>query len=189
MVFKGDLIMLYYFRLVLIYLKNLFAKTDDSRHIFSSNVLHLRAMPTDCNLFFIMDNAKYNKMLDLGKFYMLIHFGKFNKIAMNSWRPLTLGVELNISQPIKMFHRVQLTSQALYWKNGCIYLEHKFIVKGKVCAMALSKSCFLRDKQLVGDDELNALYGMTSPPKPELVAKWNELSEIKAKHIRQSLRN
>jgi hypothetical protein len=60
-------------------------------------------------------------------------------------------------------------------------MEHTFFLKDKLHATALSKACFVFGKKMVSDDELDTLYGIPSPPMPEVITKWNELKNLKRK--------
>ncbi|MFJ1267745.1 hypothetical protein ACD661_04120 [Legionella lytica] len=56
-------------------------------------------MPTECNLFMIMDNSKYNRGVDLSKFYILIHYKKLGVLIKKQWKTLTVSLELSFDVP------------------------------------------------------------------------------------------
>lgn len=171
--------MLHYFRFVSFYIKSLFKKPHPDKTIFMPHTFSLRATPFDCNAFMIMDNAKFNQAVDLGKFYILIYFKKLNAIIKRHWYPLTICVELSIFRPIKLFSKFEVSSQVIYWENGYIYMVHKFLVKNVPHAMAISRSCCIHDGKVVSDDELNELYNVLPPEKPLIVEQWQALSSSK----------
>lgn len=173
--------MLYYLRLITLWFQSHFLYESKPHNIFEENSFSVRTMPTECNLFMIMDNSKYNRIVDLSKFFILIHYRKFNTIVKKGWRPLTVALELNLERPIRVFQKYQISSKVIYWENGFVFLEHKFFMNNKLHATALSKACFVMGKTLVQDQELNELYGITSPPMPEIIAKWNALRQVKRK--------
>lgn len=173
--------MLYYIRMLTIWFKSIYTYERKAQNIFTQNTLSIRAMPSECNLFMVMDNSKYNRAIDLSKFYILIHYKKFGEILKKQWKPLTVSLELNLLRPIGVFQKYQVSSKVTCWENGFIFMEHNFYSKNKLIATALSKACFVSGKKKVLDDELNTLYGMSSPPMPEVITRWNELKHLQLK--------
>lgn len=175
--------MLFYLRLLSLYLKGVFNKESDNKQVLAHSSIKLRVMPTETNAFLLMDNSRYNRALDLGKFDALLRFNKFKQIIKQRWIPLTICVDMSIFKPIRLFTQFRLVSRVAYWERGYVYMEHKFLVENVLHATALSKSCFLKGKQLVTDKELGQLYGISSPLKPETISKWDELGQTKKNHL------
>lgn len=171
--------MIHYFRMLTFWLRSIFIYEKNLKKILDENSFFIRTMPTECNFFMIMDNCAYNKILDLSKFYILLHYRKFGLVIKRKWKPLTVSLDMSLIRPIKVLQKYRISSKVLYWENSYIYMEHKFFIKDKLHATALSKSCFMIGKKLVQDDDLNALYDMKSPSKPDVIAKWSELKNIK----------
>ncbi|WP_367593454.1 thioesterase family protein [Mycobacterium asiaticum] len=144
-------------------------------------------MPFECNLFMVMDNSKYNRVVDLTKYYMLIHYNKLGTILRRRWNPLTVSLELSIMRPLRIFHKYQVVSKVIYWKNGYVYLEHRFMRRNTLHAMALSRTCFVSGDKLVSDEDLSELYGTGSPPIPDVISKWDELKTLKSQRSLQPI--
>ncbi|WP_172827155.1 thioesterase family protein [Mycobacterium asiaticum] len=144
-------------------------------------------MPGECNLFMMMDNSKYNRVVDLTKYYMLIHYRKLGIILKRKWNPLTVSLELSIMRPVRLFQKYQVVSKVIYWKNGYVYLEHRFLRNDTLHAMALSRTCFVAGDKLVADEDLSELYGTTSPLIPDIISKWDELKTLKSQRSLQRI--
>lgn len=171
--------MLYYSRLMRLCAESFFTHGKDCENVFEENRITVRAMLTECNLLMVMDNSRYCRGLDLGKFHMLIHYRKLLTIIRRGWKPLTVSVELDLVKPIKIFQKYQISSRVISIDDGYVYMVHKFISGEKVYARAISKGCFVSGTKRISTDEVNKLYGVSQVPDPEIVGKWTELKQSK----------
>ena len=78
---------------------------------------------------------------------------------------------------------MDITTQILSWDRKYCYIEHKFLVGGKLHAKALARVAFIKGRRVRAFDklliELDSTSIMESPPESQQVNTWLQLLESK----------
>ena len=167
-----------YFRLLLVLMKSLFASRrealDESRSSY-------RAWPFDCDINLHLTNARYFALCDLSRIYFMGQAGVLLKALKRKWLPIVQAQEVRYFKPINPFQRFEVVSKLTYWDDKYWYIEHKFVVGEKLCAILQVRGVFACGRTIISFNELLALSGsiVESPEKPDNVQFWHNLIDSK----------
>ena len=165
-----------YFRLLIVLFKSLFASSrgalDESRSGF-------RAWPFDCDINLHLTNARYFALCDLSRIYFMGQVGVLFKAIKKKWLPVVQAQEVKYFKPINPFQRFDVVTRLTYWDEKYWYIEHKFVVGEKLCAILQVRGVFVQGRTVIPIARLLELGGIVteSPDKPENVKSWHSLIE------------
>lgn len=151
----------------------------NSAHVF-------RVMPWDCDLNLHLTNGRYPVWLDLVRTRFFIEIGAAPLFIKHGWRSVLASQTLTFIREIKPFAKVDVHSQVLHWDRKYLYIEHRFLVDGKLHASALARIAMLHDRKVRSFSVmLEAIHGNTrqfEPPAapPHVQAKIDLLDAKKA---------
>ncbi|OGB26612.1 MAG: hypothetical protein A3I66_03440 [Burkholderiales bacterium RIFCSPLOWO2_02_FULL_57_36] len=78
---------------------------------------------------------------------------------------------VKFSKPVKVFSRVAVTSQIIYWDARFAYFEHLFLIRGERHACVLVKTKFKQARKTV---EAARLIGSCGKDKPQYLNDWDD---------------
>lgn len=150
-----------------------------SSHVF-------RVMPWDCDLNLHLTNGRYPVWLDLVRTRFFIEIGATSLFLKQGWRSVLASQTVTFIREIKPLAEVEVCSQVLHWDRKYLYIEHRFLVDGKLHASALARVAMLRGGRVRSFSAmLEAIHGKTQqfdPPAvpPHVQAKMDLLDAKKA---------
>ena len=122
-------------------------------------------------------------MLDLSRTQYLIQINALSKFLGGGWKSVLSSQSISFVKEIKPFSRVDITTQILYWDRKYCYIEHKFLVAGKLHAKALARVAFIKGRRVRAFGkllmELDEGQLIDSPEVSEQVTAWLSLLETK----------
>lgn len=143
----------------------------------------VRVWPMDCDFNLHLTNARYPALLDLARTQYLIQLDALGKFVGGGWKSVLSSQSISFIKEIKPFAKVDITTQVLYWDRKYCYIEHQFLVAGKLHAKALARVAFIKGRRVRAFDkllkELNEESLIESPRESEQVLAWLELLETK----------
>lgn len=143
----------------------------------------IRVWPMDCDFNLHLTNARYPALLDLARTQYLIQLDALGKFVGGGWKSVLSSQSISFIKEIKPFAKVDITTQVLYWDRKYCYIEHQFLVAGKLHAKALARVAFIKGRRVRAFDkllkELNEKSLIESPRESEQVLAWLELLETK----------
>ncbi len=143
----------------------------------------LRIWPLDCDFNFHLTNSRYPAMLDLARTQYLIQIDALKMLVGGGWKSVLSSQSISFIKEIKPFAKVDITTQILCWDRKYCYIEHQFLVAGKLHAKALARVAFIKGKRVRSFDKLllalNENQICQSPNEPEQVSAWLTLLESK----------
>lgn len=149
--------------------------------LLEEDCVRMRVLPNDIDLNLHLNNARYLSMMDYGRMHLLARTGLLTYILRARWTPLVGAVWMTYRRSLALFARFTLSSRLVCWDDRWFYLEQTFTGKEGMCAVGWVKG-ILRD----ADGTVNPQTvlekiepGVASPPVPEAILNWNELTKEK----------
>lgn len=143
--------------------------------------LNLRVWPDDIDLNLHMNNARYLSWMDYARVHLLARTRLLEHIVRSRWTPLVGAVWMTYRRSLRLMARFTLTSRLMCWDERWFYLEQTFEGREGLAAVSWVKGV-LRGPEGNLDPQLvleHVAPGIVSPPIPEAIAAWNELTKEK----------
>jgi acyl-CoA thioesterase FadM len=149
--------------------------------VLDPETLRLRVWPNAIDLNMHMNNARYLSWMDYGRMHLLARNRLLSHILRDRWTPLVGAVWMTYRRPLALLARFTLTSRLLCWDDRWFYLEQTFEGAEGLAAVGWVKG-ILRGPEGNLDPQMileRITPGIVSPPVPEAIANWNELTKEK----------
>ena len=149
--------------------------------ILDEDTLKMRVWPNDIDFNLHLNNARYLSMMDYGRMHLLARARVLEHIVRSRWTPMVGSVWMTYRRSLPLFARFTLTSRMLCWDERWFYIEQTFSGKDGLAALGWVKG-LLRSPagNLEPQRVIDAIApGAASPPMPEAIATWNELTREK----------
>ena len=149
--------------------------------IFDEDTLDLRVLPNDIDINLHMNNARYLSVMDYARTHLLARNRLLEHIIRSRWQPMVGAAWLTYRRSLPLFARYTITSRMLCWDDRWFYIEQTFTGKDGLAAVGWIKGV-LRNRAGVVDPQTvieGVAPGTLSPPMPEAIANWNELTREK----------
>jgi len=149
--------------------------------ILDEDRLEMRVWPHDIDFNLHMNNARYLSMMDFGRMHLLARTRVLEHIVRARWTPLVGAVWMTYRRSLPLFARFALTSRMLCWDERWFYIEQTFTGGEGLAALGWVKGLLRSaDGNLDPQRVMEAVApGAVSPPMPESIALWNELTRDK----------
>lgn len=128
-----------------------------------------------------MNNANYLSYMDYGRTHLLARTRLLSHIIRSRWQPLVGAVWVTYRRSLPLFARFELSSRLVCWDKRWFYLEQTFTGHKGLAAVGWVKGT-LRDANGAVDPQKvieGVAPGAVSPPMPEAIVAWNELTREK----------
>ena len=149
--------------------------------ILEEDRLKMRVWPNDIDFNLHLNNARYLSIMDFGRMHLLARTRILEHVIRSRWTPLVGAVWMTYRRSLPVFARFTLASRMVCWDQRWFYIEQTFTGSSGLAAMGWVKG-LLRSPQgnLDPQNVLEAVSpGAVSPPMPESIATWNELTREK----------
>ena len=154
--------------------------TEGAGHLYSL------CWTTDIDIFLHMNNGKYFKEMDFGRFDFYFRSGLTDYIQSRpSWYVVQHAASIKYRRPINFLVPFKLVTKLRYWDDRSLYFEQKFVSlhDGFVRAIATSKNTVVGGNVV----EMMRSLGADEPPEcPQDIQLWQESQEIVSNGLRPS---
>jgi acyl-CoA thioesterase FadM len=143
--------------------------------------IRMHVWPQDSDLNLHMNNGRYLSVMDYARTHMLARVGLLTQLVRSRWQPLVGAVWMTYRRSLPLFSSFEVSSRLVCWDARWFYIEQTFTSREGLAAVGWVKGA-LRDKQgsLNPQEVLDRVApGVVSPPLPEAIAQWNELTREK----------
>ena len=149
--------------------------------ILDEDQLQMRVWPNDIDFNLHMNNARYLSMMDFGRIHLLARTRILNQVISSRWIPLVGAVWMTYRRSLPLFARFTLASHMVCWDERWFYIEQTFTGGEGLAAVGWVKGLLRSPEGNVEPQTvLDAVSpGAVSPPMPEAIATWNELTKEK----------
>jgi acyl-CoA thioesterase FadM len=141
----------------------------------------MRVWPNDIDFNLHLNNARYLNIMDYARTHLLARAGLLKPIVRARWQPMVGAVWITYRRSLPVFSAFDLTSRLVCWDERWFYIEQTFTGREGLAAVGWVKGV-LRDASGTVDPQRvidKAASGAVSPPMPESIATWNELTREK----------
>jgi acyl-CoA thioesterase FadM len=150
--------------------------------VLEEDCLRLRVWPNDIDLNMHLNNARYLNFMDYARTHLLARTRLLEHIVRSRWMPLVGAVWITYRRSLPLFASFDLTSRLVCWDDRWFYMEQTFTGRdGLLYAVGWVKGA-LRDRRGTVDPQQvieGVAPGAVSPPMPDAMATWNELTREK----------
>jgi acyl-CoA thioesterase FadM len=149
--------------------------------VLDEDQLQMRVWPNDIDLNLHLNNARYLSLMDYGRTHLLARTRLLEHIIHSRWQPLVGAVWITYRRSLPLFSSFQLASRLVCWDERWFYIEQTFTTRAGLAAVGWVKG-ILRDAKGNVEPQMvieGVAPGVVSPPMPEAIAAWNELTREK----------
>jgi acyl-CoA thioesterase FadM len=149
--------------------------------VLDEDRLRMRVWPNDIDLNMHLNNARYLSIMDYGRAHLLARTRLLQHMLHARWQPLVGAAWVTYRRSLALFALFELTSRLVCWDDRWFYMEQTFTGSKGLAAVGWVKG-MLRDPRGTVDPQLvleRVAPGVVSPPMPESIAAWNELTREK----------
>lgn len=149
--------------------------------VLENDRLHMRVWPNDIDINLHLNNARYLSMMDFGRTHLLARVSLLDHIVRSRWTALIGAVWMTYRRSLPLFARFTLDSRLVCWDDRWFYMEQTFTGDKGLAAVGWVKG-LLRSRagNLAPQTVLETVSpGIVSPPMPDAMATWNELTREK----------
>jgi len=149
--------------------------------VLEEDRIRLRVWPNDIDLNLHLNNARFLSMMDFGRTHLLARTGLLTHIIRSRLTPLLGAVWITYRRPLPIFARFSLASRLVCWDDRWFYMEQTFTGSQGLAAIGWVKAV-LRDAAGNLDPQRvieSVAPGISSPPMPESLLAWNDLTREK----------
>ena len=149
--------------------------------VLDEDRLSMRVWPNDIDFNLHLNNARYLSMMDYGRMHLLARTRILDHVLHSRWTPLVGAVWMTYRRSLPLFARFTLSSRTVCWDERWFYMEQTFTgseglaAVGWVKGLLRSASGTLEPQKIIE----TVSPGVLSPPMPEAIATWNELTREK----------
>ncbi|MGA3048489.1 MAG: thioesterase family protein [Terracidiphilus sp.] len=143
--------------------------------------LRMHVWPNDIDLNLHLNNARYLSIMDYARTHLLARTRLLEHIIRSHWQPLVGAVWITYRRSLPLFSSFELGSRLVCWDERWFYLEQTFTGREGLAAVGWVKGALRNARGTVNPQEVIEAVapGAVSPPMPETIATWNELTREK----------
>jgi acyl-CoA thioesterase FadM len=149
--------------------------------VLHEDCMRLRVWPSDIDLNLHMNNARYLSWMDYGRMHLLARTQLFEQLVRARWTPLVGAVWMTYRRSLALFARFTMTSRLVCWDDRWFYLEQTFNGTDGLAAVGWVKGLLRGPEGNLDPQQVleRISPGIVSPPIPEAIAVWNNLTREK----------
>ena len=149
--------------------------------VLGEDCLRLRVWPNDIDLNLHLNNARYLSLMDYGRMHLLARTRLLSPILRSRWTPLVGAVWMTYRRSLTLFATFTLTSRLVCWDDRWFYIEQTFTGRAGLAAVGWVKGLLRGPEGTLDPQRIleRVSLGIVSPPIPEAIATWNELTKEK----------
>lgn len=149
--------------------------------VLDEDRVRMRVWPNDLDLNLHMNNARYLSVMDYARTHLLARVGLLDHIVRSRSQALLGAVWMTYRRSLPLFAPFTISSRLICWDGRWFYFEQTFTGAEGLAAIGWVKGA-LRDASGAVDPHsviARIAPGVASPPMPDTIAAWNELTREK----------
>ena len=139
-----------------------------------TSVVPSMVCPNDLDIYGHMNNGRYLTLMDLGRSDFLHRTGLETVARQNQWKPLVASVMMKYRKPLTLFQTFEIQTKTLCWEASWIYLEQRFVHKGKEIARGYVRGVMVGPYGSISADQVMKILDphIETPEIPEFIQNW-----------------
>ncbi len=149
--------------------------------------LDMMVWPNDLDVNGHVNNGRYFTMADIARFDLARRTGILAIARKHKAMPVIGDSTARFRRDLKLFDRFEIHSKVLGWDERWIYMEHRFMQKGRVCVLIVVRAGFKAQAGLLRPYDLAEAMGVDkrSPALPTWVFGWSRHCDAASKALRE----
>ena len=149
--------------------------------LLDTDRLSTRVWPSGIDFNFHLNNGRYLSVMDYGRIHLLARTRVLTAALRARWTPLVGAVWMTYRRSLPLFAQYTLDTRLVCWDERWFYIEQTFIGEQGLAAVGWVKGALRAPDGVVAPQRvLEAIEpGIVSPPIPEAIATWNDLTREK----------
>ena len=149
--------------------------------VLGEDRLTMHVWPNGIDLNFHLNNARYLSVMDYGRTHLLARTGVMEHIIRLRWMPLVGATWVTYRRSLPLFARFTLATRLVCWDERWFYIEQVFTGEKGLAAVGWVKGSLREPEGVIVPQMVMERIepGVASPPMPETIAAWNELTREK----------
>jgi acyl-CoA thioesterase FadM len=149
--------------------------------LLETDCLRMRVWPSAIDINLHMNNARYLDMMDYGRVHLLARTGILRAVVRARWMAVVGATWVTYRRSLPLFARFALHTRLVCWDERWFYMEQTFTGKKGLAAVGWVKGALRGPGGTLNPQTvLEAIEpGIASPPIPEAIATWNEITREK----------
>ena len=141
----------------------------------------MRVLPNDIDINFHLNNARYLNLMDYARTHLLARTRLLEHIIHARWQPLVGAVWITYRRSLPLFASFNLSTRMVCWDDRWFYIEQTFTARKGLAAVGWVKGVLRNSRGIVDPQSVieGVSPGLLSPPMPESIADWNNLTREK----------
>ncbi|WP_011579368.1 MULTISPECIES: thioesterase family protein [Chelativorans] len=131
--------------------------------------ISLRCLPSDIDMNFHLNNARYMMLADLGRMDIFFRSGLLATARKHGWSPMLGGLQVSYVQEIRLWQRFELVTTIETWEGTHIIGRHRFMLAdGRTAAIILTTGGVydFRNRRFLDVGQVMTAMGHDHPPPP-----------------------
>ncbi|NOZ11625.1 MAG: acyl-CoA thioesterase [Gammaproteobacteria bacterium] len=118
------------------------------------NDLSMRVLPNDIDINMHMNNGRYLTICDLTRVDMFIRTGLARLMIQERWTPAIAEHTMKYKKGLKLFQKYDVFMEVTHWDNRAFFMNHRFVVGGRVVAEGTSLGVIVSKDGLVSPEKV-----------------------------------
>jgi len=143
--------------------------------------LTMRVWPSGIDFNLHLNNARYLSVMDYGRTHLLARTRLLEHVIRAKWTPLVGAVWMTYRRSLPLFAQYTLVTRLVCWDERWFYIEQTFTGEQGLAAVGWVKGALRSPAGVVAPQTAleQIAPGIVSPPMPDTIAAWNELTREK----------
>ncbi|XP_070798062.1 protein THEM6-like [Pituophis catenifer annectens] len=163
---------------------------DPQTKALDEDVRYSWVVPADLDSLGHMNNARYAREADFGRYAYMFHCGLMQTVWNRKSNTMMTASSWRFRRSLKLWEHFAIRTRLLGWDDHAFYLEQQFISckDGFVCAVVLVRH---HVSGMSPSEVLQILYGrqVESPEIPEDVHFWLKSNQINRERLKNEVEN
>jgi acyl-CoA thioesterase FadM len=149
--------------------------------VLDEDTVRMRVWPNDIDLNLHLNNARFLSLMDYGRTHLLARNRLLEHIIRSRWMPLVGAAWVTYRRSLPLFSTFRLSSRMVCWDERWFYIEQTFTGRAGLVAVGWVKGILRNAHGNVQPQGVieGVAPGLLSPPMPDAIAAWNELTREK----------
>jgi acyl-CoA thioesterase FadM len=117
-----------------------------------------------------LKSDRYLLLAECAQLDLIVRSGLLGRMLKNGYGFVNAAQQLTFRKSVKVFQRVELHSQVLWFDQRWVYFQHDLLVRGELCARILVKMKFKQRRQTI---DPSVLLGQPPAQRCAAVDAWN----------------
>jgi acyl-CoA thioesterase FadM len=149
--------------------------------ILDEDHIRMHVWPQDIDFNLHMNNARYLSVMDYARMHLLARSRLLEHVIRSRWQPIVGAVWMTYRRSLPLLSAFAIASRLLCWDDRWFYIEQRFTGREGLAAVGWVKGMLRDARGSVNPQEVleRIAPGVVSPPMPDTIAQWNELTREK----------